>query len=372
MQQVISAPVGIYFGQLGPYVDVMARTVAQTQSNWVNCSTCFVTFFKMTARLVIGSVTLALLNIGCGLIGHVEAGCLDCVKQSPANGADSPIRPRPAPDNEWSEAFRKIDKHLRSHVQTANLDANLRAVKELLLIEQGRVPLDSNGRPSKLKRISQQISSKKEDVARTALQKLYNINSVTEIGMECGAPTMMDLKDINGMALDPIGRRIGNVPDRFGRVDELVFTAALQRAETCLLRYKSLLLKMSMKDDDEHLGMLQFLDGLFERKMREARFGGLLDLDVIFRKRSNDALDFVKRMNISIRDDLNVENFREKVINPCKEYVKALTNTFDSMDFDLKLRRFIPYPLMETFDGYNLVINRQRAYYLTCSKFIYL
>lgn len=326
-------------------------------------------------------LALLLINVNTYLIASVEAGFLNCFKtttsgQRSLDRVDSPIRPRPPSDNEWSEAFRLIDKHLRGKISDDDLDANLREVKTLLGFERGKVPLDSE--PNAKKRgkgngaISQKLSNKREDIATAVLQRLYNIINVKVPGFECMPATTMDLKDINDMALDTIGRRNGNRPDMFGRVDSLIFKAALQRAETCLLRYKSQILRVSFLEDRAQRSMMRFLDGLFERKMREVHFGGGQDLDVIFERRTKEALEFVRRMPISIDSDLRVNNFRETVGKPCRVFVNTLWGIIDSMDFDLQLRRFISLPIMDTFDGYNHVINKQRAYFVACSKFMYI
>lgn len=290
----------------------------------------------------------------------------------------------------WSEVFEVIDKHLSTKIQSRDLNRNLEEVEDLLTAEKGartttKIICGSTSSSSEVC-ISQRLRSKDKNIAKNALSKLLNLES----HQDCLVATTNNLAELNEMAMNPIGRCARGQSNILPRIDHMVFNAALQRAKTCLPRYREQLLRIGSLSDKRTSAIKIFWDQILEHRLKTLNE----DLDKVFEQHPIEAIEAIKRMPNAIEwDEMytaqanlkygvansstepSVEgsiskvsfNYEKSVKVPCTNFMHMVSGIFESLNFDLQLRSFVPHESIEQSD-LDSVINRQRAYYLMCEK----
>lgn len=148
--------------------------------------------------------------------------------------------------------------------------------------------------------------------------------------------------------------------------------------------------------------MRKYWDRIFEYRMRKQHFGPSQELDQIFLEYPEEALEFVHRMAHAIEPDDGVNalvgleesvhesgkgsdasesdnlandesaetmhKFQKFVLKPCNEYILFVSGIFESLDFDLQLKKFISEELIENLN--QNMFNKNRAYLMMCRKVI--
>lgn len=296
------------------------------------------------------------------------------------------------------EAFEAINSYLEVSVKQDDFDSNIDHVNRLYdSIRDGGTCL-SLGKPKKKTSFFKWPSSKSSHVAEMnavlkALVQLKNLRGAS-FAIDCSGYTTHKLTDINRIAMDTIGRRERGDNDLFPRIDHLIFTACLRRAESCLPKYKEQLLRAS-DPSEEALGVMRtYWNRILEHRMKQVNFGDGKPIAQIFSEHPKTALELVKTMRNALEEDelsigaeifnnlassswdvpkngtdIRIFNFNKYVMKPCDDHVTAVRSIIESLDFDLQLRRFIPEPLVRSTDQ-DGEVNKHRAYFSMCNKAI--
>lgn len=330
------------------------------------------TSLNMINKLLGSFFIISFISDVAKYIGQVDAGCLDCLLLwGMPDGPSDSHRHRPQPNNQWTPVLKLIDKHLSTKVWNDSLDENLQEIAALLVLEDAPDPPPHGniGRDTGRPRLSQQITSQDgKFLATNALLALLSLDTARIAGQECLLSTTIKLSELNSMAMDPIDRRVRNEPDRYLRIDDLLFNTALRRANICLPRYKDQLMLMSLRRDDSYSKMTDYLDKVLERQLSREKSRNGTTADELFLKNPKAALEFVKGTHSALEPDLAVEDVEESVLRPCKNYVELAFGALESLEFDMKLIRFVQKSVRDLLDEYEAVIQRQQVYFLMCKK----
>lgn len=335
-----------------------------------------------------------IVPVGATCIGGLNACIRPEKKAKFLNHSTIQQECRPYEAHAMSEALGVIDKYLSKEVDNADLDTNLNEVRVLLGHE-----IDSKadrGVFCDLFRgkycIHRKLKSKDRDLMINSLIRLLNLEHIREYGYECDIEATRELDEANRIAKDPIGRRDRNETDFFERVDEIVFEAARQRATICLPIYKGRLHGMSVMPMRSVVRVSRCWNQVLEQRMRRKIFG---DENLMNPKK---ALDLTVRMPnavepeeiTSILDvfndghsgtssahgsrqrseaDMALFRFDRYLLAPCYEFIDLVSNTFESLDFDLRVHKFLPKGLVASID-HDEDISRLRLFKLMCTKLI--
>lgn len=301
------------------------------------------------------------------------------------------------------DAFDIIGRHLKRSIDNIDVDSNLQEVRALIRIELA----DKSVAPSEDRRnavsrwldrrrcLSQQLPSKSRNVMINALMRLLNLEATTAVdqpGKTCGSSVTEKLAECNLIARDPIGRRLrGQSLLVLPRIDDIIYEAALHKAQSCIDQYRSELTPLYPDESRPDLPANAVHDywSLILKRRFKAPFHDRT-VDKIFQHHSKRALDLVEKMQYAIEDDEAVitRDFVDKastksglsrlgmkarllwaLLDPCRFFVTSAKPKFDSMDFDLQFERSINPQFMQAFwrDG---IVHRTKAYYLLCSKLL--
>lgn len=150
------------------------------------------------------------------------------------------------------------------------------------------------------------------------------------------------------------------------RIDEIVFEAARRRAEICYPLYEQEWVILMSSVQSERQKVAEFFQRLLEQRLgldkddksvedivemlQEDRLGPIFasgDLNVVFKYLSQ--MDATSSEPSSDPVDINYFDgrywmilFTEHLIEPCDEFVRTLSDVFESFEFDMQLRHHIP------------------------------
>lgn len=359
---------------------------------------------KMMYSSVIPSlVMITIVGIGCiRLITQVEATCLSGLdvfgglERKTKFLEHSTIRReyRSYPDHLMSEAFEVIDQYLSRELDCANLDSNLIELRNLLGHE-----IESKSNKGFLSEIfcakyciHKKLKSKDRDLMINSLIRLLNLEHIRDYGHECNMETTRELDEANRIAKDPIGRRNRNETIGFGRIDEMVFEAARQRAEICLPVYKGRINGMTILATRPVVRVRRCWNQVLEQRTRRKLFGeeDLLNpkkalnltarmpnavepeevaaiLDVFAEPHSGTSSSPERRPRSAA--DMALFRFGRYLVSPCYEFIDLVSSTFESLDFDLAVRKFISKGLIASIE-HDEEINRVRLFKLMCEDLL--
>lgn len=297
-----------------------------------------------------------------------------------------------------SEAYAVIDRHLRRLIDTSDFNTNIEELRVLIHreLEAKSTKSDSRNWWNRWRAdqcLSQQLPSKNRDVMVNALMRLLQLEHIDQVAHRCTFLVTQELAENNRIAQDTIGRRIRNDPFLFPRIDNIIFDAALRRADICIPYYRDRLKAVSQSADAFAM-VHRYWSRILEHRFDAAHFGVKHGkVDQIFKQHPEGALNLVEKMPFAIEEDeidiaqefLDSESRRRSfgtrwddtelrtlqyevyLETPCTDLISLVMHTFDSFDFDMQLQQYIFSGLMEATqtDG---EISRMKAYYLMCRK----
>lgn len=338
----------------------------------------------LTAVVVLGLIGFDRCLEGVRAIGGLNL--LSCFSRGQPEGSNNNLV------HPWKEVYELIDTHLSDKIRSDDLDMNLEELENLLAAEYRSGATRSGffcnaGTGQSAVCISRKLKSKDKEVAKNALSKLLNL----ENNHDCLIATTNNLAELNEMTMNPIGRCDRGQSSLLPRIDRLIFNAALGRAMNCLPKYREQLLRTSSLSDKRISAIKIFWDQILERRLSTLNE----DLDEVFRQHPREAIELIKRMNNAIDWDemfiaqANLKygvasplhssaapsersiskrfDYNRAVKVPCTDFRYMVSGIFQSLDFDLQLRNFVPNQLVEQSE-LDHIVNRQRAYYLMCEK----
>lgn len=360
-----------------------------------------------------GLAFTAVILIACVdryLLTHADASCLDCLEALPGPGDRNKVvltefvldREYKRIDEKFlTEAFEIIDRHLRRSIDTSDFATNIREVRALLRAElKAKLEAKSGQGTSWWSRLwrreclSEQLSSKSRGVMVNALMRLLKLDQIEQKTHACYAPATEELSECNRVAKDSIGRRSRNDPFLLPRIDNMLFDAALRRADRCLPFYQGELRSISRSADSLFALVHEYWSQILERRFKAANFGGQPATVVqIFQRDPQGALNLVKRMPFAIEEDevevakrfldtvsqrrsftcssdrVRTVQHKAYLRTPCSHFIGMAKSAVDSLDFDLQMEQFIASGLMDAIraDG---AVHRMRAYYSMCTKLV--
>lgn len=332
-----------------------------------------------------------ILNINRFLLGVSAVGCF--------GGLTDCARPSTSGSDPLGDTYELIDKHLVSAVPNDELEPNMSELKELLRLENE----DESNRSSRFfanrKRampLSQQLPTKDREMMKSTLRLLLRLEYVVTHHGRCLVSNTHNLRENNRFAKDPIGKRIREEPDDYPRIGALIFNSAVQRAQICLPQYKEELTRMTILPLYPVSDVCKYWDRIIEHRMEVANFihardTGVNRLDRAFIKRPKESMLFVMGMQTAIEpEELEIyasvfsnnstapagrayinsyAGFNDRVLQPCRDYHNQIRGIYNSMDFDLKLRRFVP-PEIVRMTAFDDIVSRLRSYLYMCRKLL--
>lgn len=359
------------------------------------------------------STLLAVILIVClnrYLLTDVEANCCSCLEallqpddrnkivlsSSVMSGEYKRIDERLL-----SEAFELIDVHLRRSIDTGDFGSNIQELRVLIrneLAEKSEAEFAERKswwyRWRRPQCLSQQLPSKSRVIMINALIRLLQLEHIDQTAHRCSILVTEELAECNRIAKDSIGRRNRKDPPLLPRIDDIIFDAALRRADICIPFYRDRLRAIS-KSADAFALVHAYWSQILEHRFNVAHFGIKHGkVDEIFKQHPRAALNLVEKMPYVIEKDeveiaekfLEAESRRRPfngrswdkvktmqyevyIETPCWDFMGQVKHTFDSLDFDLQMEQFLAAGLMEAtlVDG---EINRVKAYYMMCTKLL--
>lgn len=354
---------------------------------------------KTASLLILFMIVISSMNNG------VHAGCLDdildclgLVGERRLNYDELDKELKEYSDMLLREGYAIINKNLIRTVVYDDLGANLDQVKEFLRTELSHKYSKGllsflNTRPS----LTQQLATRDRDLMINSLIRLLHLEEADPQShrTKCNGQTTNNLILNNRIVFDPIGRQIQGkrYSSHFDRISGMVFDASVNKARHCLgvNRHKIIRRYVGMPDDEEI--MRNYWDRVFQHRFRK-EFRKDLNVDSSFLNYPKQILLFVETMPHAIEADevgialeifkeaagrksnealaVNrsaVNDFRRYLQMPCSNFVTMTSGIYQSLDFDLRLRKFIGDDIAEATDMDDEV-NRQRAYLLMCKKLV--
>lgn len=286
-------------------------------------------------------------------------------------------RHREYPIEAMRDAFRVIERHLTREVDSKTLYANLEEVRRAISRELAAETPAGQSLSSRLMRkppLSRQLVSKDVDLMLNSLMRLNDLMYISNTRIKCTIEITRQLDQLNQIADDPVGRRNRKEADIFPRIDSLILEVATVRAEYCIPQYKNSLAKLpDLFPRGTKLGL--YWDKVFAYLMKNKYFAGK-DIDRVYKKYPTEALAFVRDMPrvldmdekaiaVNFFDNKPAANNKKAspIEQPCVGFIDMVANTFESLDFDTQVLKYIP-PDVET----DYLFSRERAHYLMCKK----
>lgn len=305
------------------------------------------------------------------------------------------------------EAYVLIEGHLVSTVPSDALQPNMDVLKNLTrLEEQHRLESASTSRffankkrAAKPAPLSQQMQSRDKERMLNTLHLLTRLEHALAPRYRCLPSNTRYIHENNVHADDPIGSHVRERPVKYSRIGALIFNTAVQRAQVCLPHYKEQLTRMTILPMYPVSNVSRYWDQVITRRMELANFihtgGGGNKLERAFIKHPKESLLFVLGMQEAIepeelpigaslfgtdpglsgdsqvqrrRAELDLfARYNEHLVTPCRDYHRLVSTTFDSFDFDMSLRRFLPRDVVEMTESDDIV-NKMRAYLHLCNR----
>lgn len=337
-------------------------------------------------------ITATLISTATFLLLHADQvgalnECLKCVK---------PDEFKSYPQTEWTEAYALIDKHLRKKIKSNDLSRNLDEVRKVLRQEQ---VIHKDWRLCGLQwksGLSRRLQCPGSPVVNfiDATSKLLELRFREQLSDQCIVETALVLAHNNRIAIDPIGRRVRGEPDLLPRVDNLIFDAALKSANFCLPLYRNQLTIMSLRSHDDFNAMEIYWNHILERRLIRAHLADETDrLDTVLAMHPDGTLDFIRQMPHAIEvdevpfvskmldkddsitgepadlADLRAYKLVKLLKEPCERYFELVADVMRSINFYLRLRKFLSKELIGMI-VYDEEVSRLRAYSLMCKKLV--
>lgn len=296
------------------------------------------------------------------------------------------------PPETMSEAYKVIDSHLGQHVDTDHAEQNLDEVTCLLRCE---VAADSARGLSRLcgltPGLAGRLRSKDRSLMINSMMRLLELENVLTVNMACSVYSTRELLENNLIAGDPIGRLNRGEPNLFPRLDKVVVGVALRRATNCIEEY-AIQLEHVTKSQNHNLGIVKmFWNKILDGRLKEEHPAQFIDL--VFLLDPEGTLNTVKDMEYAIdgkeiglileflnkqdkitpmskRDsDWRVTAYEKYLDRPCLMYDSMIYHLIESLNFDLRLKRFIDKQIIDRIER-NHEIAKHRAYFHMCKKLI--
>lgn len=277
------------------------------------------------------------------------------------------------------DAFKVIDKHLSREVESKVLDTNLEEIRKSISRELASETPAAESFSSRWMRkppLSRQLISKDSELMLNSLMRLNNLTYISNTRIKCTIEITRQLDELNRIADDPIGRYNRKEAYIFPRIDSLIVEVANVRAGYCIPQYKNSLAKLPhLFPHGSKLGM--YWDKVFSYLMKNKYFAGKY-IDRVYAKYPNEALSFVRDMPRVLESDnkaiaLNFFDSKSAMVankkivspieQPCKGFIDMVANTFESLDFDMQVLKYVPSDIDTSY-----LFSRERAHYLMCKR----
>lgn len=294
------------------------------------------------------------------------------------------------------EAFKSIDSHLQAAVPQDDLDTNIAEVRRLMdnMLDGSPILPRAKKKSSFIKWPSKTDNSDSSDrnIMRRALLSLTDLQGARSFGVDCSTYSTNRLMNTNQIAMDTIGRRERGDEDLLPRIDHLIVTSLVRRAEFCLPKYKEQLRMVSAPSEGTMEVMRVYWNKIFEHRLSKAQLGEGKPVDEIFREQPKAALELLKTMPNALEEDevgiaaeifqdqpscswdvptqgtdVGVYYFNKFVMKPCDDYISLVGKIIESLNFDLQLRRYLPEALVNATD-HDSEVNKNRAYFFMCDR----
>lgn len=353
----------------------------------------------MAYKSTIGRAVLiaTLVNVISDCLNGVDAvGCFGSVANCfrPPDGSFAPVNQEVDPlERDRKRSLELIDAHLRDTVPTDDFVSNMNEILHLIWFEEADEQAVCYS-ATRSHCLSQLLESKNRDAMLDALMRLKDLSEIRQPGYACDDYTTAIIAEINYQAHDPIGRRNSDRPDMWPRIDELVFREALERAQACLPAYKEHLTRQAINPPRAFATIKEFWHSVFERRFAKVNYLDGISVERAFLTHPKESYEFISKMPHAMEEDemdiaqtlfdrqsggsmnyradgsdLRVYKFDKYLRKPCLGYINLLMDLFESLDFDLRLRRFIPEDIVRATDNDDIV-NETRAYLNMCMKLV--
>lgn len=108
--------------------------------------------------------------------------------------------------------------------------------------------------------------------------------------------------------------------------------------------------------------MKAYLDKAIDGQMAKERSLATSTPDEVFKNDPDTALKVVDKIRIG------PSGAGETIVSSCRDYISLGSGLMQSLEFDMKMMRFIQKPIVEILGDYVTLIHRQRAYFAICKK----